>query len=229
MKRLVALAIFLLAGGSVVPSGAQIVGPPIERHAVEFGFMYKWFDRDVQSGPVDELQWEVATLYGRYGAFNRVTLSAEGGVWDVDHPDFPRSYYRRYTMGGGVAVRVFERTSWEVAVTAHYQTVWDNDASSWDFDKRTRGWNANALLARRFVVGGQYLRAWAGPAYVDDRAENFLWGSTEPVVHEPESHWGVVAGGELVLWNHISGLAYALFLDHPQGRLGVAWRLGGGE
>ena len=206
---------------------AQIVSPAIERRAIELGLAYKWFDRDVQSGPVDELKWEVATLYARYGAFDRVTLSAEGGTWDVSHPDFPLSYFRRYTMGGGVAVRALERSPWEVALTAHYQTVFDNDASVWNFDKRTRGWNVDALLARRFSVRNQYLRAWAGPAYVDDRAENSLWGSSEPVVHEPESHWGLVAGGEMVLWNHVSGLAYVLFLDHPQGRMGIAWRIGG--
>jgi hypothetical protein len=208
---------------------AQIVSPTIERRAIELGLAYKWFDRDVQSGPVSELQWEVATLYGRYGAFDRVTFSAEGGVWDVDHPDFPLGYYRRYTMGGGIAVRAFERGAVEVAIAGHYQTVWDNDQTSWDFDKRTRGWNADVLLARRFTPHGQYLRAWAGPAYVNDRAENFLWGASDPVVHEPESHWGVVAGGEMVLWDRVSGLAYVLFLDHPQGRIGLAWRMGGGE
>jgi hypothetical protein len=224
--RLAAIAFLVLARAP--GARAQIVSPTIEHRAFEIGLAYKWFDRDVQSGPVDELKWEVATLYGRYGAFDRVTLSAEGLASDVNHPDFPLGIYRRYTMGGGVSVRVFEQASWEIDVTGHYQTVWDNDASSWDFDKRTRGWNADALVARHFTPGGQYLRAWAGPAYVDDRAENFLWGSSDPVVHEPESHWGIVAGGELVLWNHVSGLAYALFLDHPQGRIGVAWRMGGG-
>lgn len=225
LKALILMTVCLAAA----PLHAQIVSPVIDRHAVELGVAYKWFDRDVESGPVSELNWEVATLYGRYGAFDRVTFSAEGGVWDVDHEDFPLSYYRRYTMGGGVAVRAWERSTWDVSVTAHYQTVFDNDQTSWDFDKKTRGVIVDALVARRFTVAGQYVRAWTGPAYVDDRAENFLWGSTEPVVHEPESHWGLVAGGEFVLWDHFSALAYALFLDHPQARLGMAWRVGGGE
>ena len=168
----------------------------------------------------------MGTFYGRYGAFDRVTLSAEGGVWDVDNADF-HAMYRRYTMGGGISVSVYEKSAWEIAVSGHYQTVWDNDMSGFDFDKRTYGVNVDALAAYRFTPAGQYVRVWAGPTYVDDVAENYLWGSNDPLTHEPETNIGVVAGAECVLWKHVSALAYAIYLDNPQWRLGLAWRIAG--
>jgi hypothetical protein len=128
-------------------------------------------------------------------------------------------------MGGGLSVSALRTAKWDVSASAYYQTVWDNDVSGLDFDKRTRGFNAGAMASRSFAPVNQYLRLWAGPMYVDDLAENYLWGSSEPVRHEPETHWGVATGLETVLWKHVSGLAYAIFLENPQWRVGLAWRV----
>jgi len=226
--RFIAVLVLAAVVSTAVPCFAQIVSPPIGRHGVELGLAHKWFDRDVTPPPVDRIKWDVATIYARYGAFNRVTLSAEGGVWNVDNDEFLNAY-RRYTMGGGVSVAFYETSSWQFSATANYQTVWDNDISGRDFDKRTRGFNVAALAAYDGTFHGQYLRGWGGPTYVDDRAENFPWGTLQAIRHEPDRHWGATVGGECVLWKHVSGLAYVILLEHPQWRFGLAWRVEGSE
>jgi hypothetical protein len=221
------LGAFVIATGALAPR-AQIIAPVLEKHAVELGYAYKWFDRDVPA-PVDEAQWEVASFFGRFGAFDWLTLVAEGGLWGIEHDDFPGQPYSRWVIGGGLSARLYRARHWDLTATVVYSEVYDHDDSDFRFDKRTRGWNAGVLAGSSFMFSGQRLDLWAGPMFVDDLIENYTWGFDEPLTSEPETQWGVAAGAYTVIFDYISGFAYVLYADHPQVRLGIGLRSRGDE
>lgn len=209
------------------PSNAQIVAPLLEKHAVEGGYAYKWFDRDVPS--LDDAQWEVASFFGRFGAFDWLTLSAEGGLWGIENDTAPYQPYTRWVIGGGATAPLYRAQRWNLVATVTYNEVYDHDESDSRFDKRTRGWNAGVLAGTSFDWSGQRLDLWAGPMFVDDLIENYAWGLDDPITSEPETKFGGAAGAYAVLFDYISGFAYVLYADHPQLRLGISVRSRGGD
>ncbi len=223
-----AICVLLCACGAIDATG-QIVAPPMERNAAELGFAYKWFDRDVDSGPISEPQWETATFYMRFAAFDWLTITAEGGSWEITHDDFPTQEYRRFTVGGGAIARAYTRGRWSVDATVTYNEIYDHDESAYMFDKRTSGWNAGALVDCRMTFGGQSLDLWGGPMYVDDSIENYPYGSDDPLESDPDAEWGAAMGASAVFFDYASVFGYVLFLDHPQPRIGLALRLSGDD
>lgn len=223
-------AIFLCAVLCVsVPQSisAQVIAPPMEYKAAELGFTYKWFHRDVETGLIPEPQWETAAFYGRFAASDWLTITAEGGSWEVTHDDFPGQEYKRWTVGGGAVARAYSRGSLSVDATVTYNEIYDHDESTFDFDKRTYGWNAGVILDYGARFAGQSVDFWAGPMYVDDAIENYPYGADQPVRSDPENHWGIAAGAYGLFFDHASVFSYVLFLDHPQARVGLALRFGG--
>lgn len=205
------------------PALAQIMLPTIERRAAEFGYDYKWFDRDATSGPVDELSWEVASLYGRYGAFNRLTILAEGGLWSVDDPNVADRSFTRWVVGGGATLDVCRRGGWSIAAGGAFSEIYDHD-NDYQSDQRIRSWNASLWAQYRFGSDANRLVVWAGPVFVDDVAEIYAWGAKEPIRVDTDTTVGGLAGVSGVLFWYVSGFASVTYVDNVQLRLGVAVR-----
>lgn len=217
------LGAWVFAISASAPSSAQIVAPLLEKHAIEGGYAYKWFDRDFPA-PLHEAAWEVASFFGRFGAFDWLTLSAEWGLWNLDDGAAPDQPYTRWVIGAGATAPLYRAPRWHVVATVAYNEVYDHDGSKSRFDKRTRGWNVGVLAATSIEWSGQRVELWAGPMFVDDVVENYAWGLDEPITSEPDVKFGGAAGAYAVLFDYISGFAYVLHADHPQLRLGVSMR-----
>lgn len=225
--RLSLAFLFVIVG--VGPTSAQIIVPPMPYKSVELGFAYKWFDRDIATGPISEATWQTATFYGRFAASDWLTISAEGGTWEITHDDFPGQEYRRWAVGLGGIARAYTRGRWSIDGTVTYNEIYDHDESAYRFDKRTYGWNAGVLADCRMVFSGQSLDLWSGPMYVDDVIENFPYGADNPIQSDPDTNWGLTLGANAVFFEHASAFGYVLFLDHPQARVGLALRLSGDD
>lgn len=222
-KPLVPATVFLLAAAGVQPCRAQIVAPLLEKHAVEVGYAYKWFDRDVPA-PVDQAEWQAASLFSRFGAFDWLTLSVEGGLWSVEHEGLPDEPYTRWVVGGGVSARVYDARRWTLTATLAYNEIFDHDNSNSRFDKRTRGWNGGVLAGTSLVHAGQRLDVWAGPMFVDDLIQRYAFGVDDPIEVEPDTRFGAAAGAYAVLFDYLSAFGYVLHADHAQFRVGVSVR-----
>ena len=199
----------------------------MNRGAAELGFGYKWFDRDIEEGPISEATWETAVFYARFAGWDWLTISAEGGLWDVEHEDFPGQPYARWTLGAGAVARAYSRGRIAVDATIAYNEIYDHDESAYRFDKRTNGLNVGVALDYRLTYDDHSLDLWAGPMFVEDSIENFAYGTDDPIESEPDANWGAAAGANAVLFKHASVFGYVLFIDHPQVRIGAALRLDG--
>jgi hypothetical protein len=200
---------------------AQIIAPPLERRAVELGYSYKWFDRQVESQ--DNIEWQTASLYARYGGFRRLTLYAEGGLWNLEDTEAATSY-SRWVLGGGFTGLVYQHHRWALDAHFTYNEIYDHDETALRTDHRTYGWNAGLLGRGSFVIKSQRANLYAGPMYVDDVAESYPFSGDDPVQAKPDQHWGVCVGLYATLFDYVSGFAYLLQVDEPQFRFGVALR-----
>jgi hypothetical protein len=221
---LAAIAVMMAA----TPAFAQIMLPTVERRAVEFGYDYKWFDREATSGPVDQLLWEVASLYGRYGAFGRLTILAEGGLWSVDDRNIDDRSFTRWVVGGGATLDVYRHAAWSVAAAGAFSEVYDHD-NDFQSDQRTRSWNVSLWAQVRFGSGAHRLALWAGPVFVDDVAQIYAWGAKDPLLADTDATVGGLAGVSGVLFWYVSGFASVTYVENAQLRLGIAVRSRGVE
>ena len=227
-RRILVATLALLAGMIPCALSAQILLPTTERRAVEFGYAYKWFERDATSGPLERLEWETASLYGRYGALDRMTIHVEGGLWSVDDPDIEDRTFTRWVVGGGASVDVLRRGKWGVAAAASFNEVYDHD-NDYLTDQRTRSWNAALWAQCRLGAGRDRMVLWAGPVYVDDIAEFYPWGGKDPVSADTDNTVGALAGVSGVLFRYVTGFASVTYVEHAQLRLGIAVRSRGVE
>ena len=221
--------IFLLAVAIMVGSTsarAQIVAPGMNPHALDIGYAMRWFHRDVTAPPLDDAQWDVASFYVRLGVFEWLTVTAEAGTWNIEHDDFPGQLFERYVIGGGLAGDIFHSNAWTLSVTASYSEVWDNDETFYSFDKRVYRTIVAAPVSRQMLRGTVGIDLWVAPLFIDDVIENTYFG-TEVFRDEPDQHWGVLAGTELVFWRHATLLLSAQYVDYAEGLAGVAFRIGG--
>lgn len=225
IHRLLLSVGLLIASASVAT--AQIMGVNLNRGALQMGYMHKWFHREMEPNMPAEMRWEVGTYFLRYGGFDWLTLSFEGGLLEFENDDFVGLKYRRFAVGAGVVTRFYRYRNWNLSGSFHYNEVWDHDDSPNHFHKRTRGTIAGLQIDRTFGYRGQSLALWMGPAYVVDVGENYPWDSTTPIRNESSSNFGIVGGAELVLFRHLAGIAYVVYADHLQPRLGVAYQVGG--
>lgn len=213
---------------TAVPCGAQVVATPLDRRGVEAGFAYKWFQRDVTSGQTPEVEWEVATLYGRYGASDWLSLCAEGGLWEVGHEESARDF-QRWAVGVGLCARLYQRGPWLLFANGTLNEVYDLDKSSTRSDEVTRSWTLAALVARSFGAGSYRLNVFAGPMFVADRAQVYTFDAATPVDLETDPRLGIAVGADGWVLRYVGGFAYVLYAEHPQLRLGVSVRSFGGR
>lgn len=223
------LAVLAVGALTAAPCRAQIVAPPMEKKAAELGFAYKWFHRDITSGQVSDISWDVGTLYMRYGASRRITFALEGGLWGIDAPDGADRSFTRWTVGAAVSASVVSRERWRLLATATFNDVYDLDQSSNNSDEKTRSWTAALLLDVPVLSGAHRVDVWAGPMFVDDLTEVFPFGSVEPVRLESDRTIGASAGVHAVVFDVVSAFAYGVYADHLQARIGAAIRLHRGE
>lgn len=204
---------------------AQVPGPLLDRGVFEVGYTYKWFHRDMEPHPPVDKDWEVGALYVRYGLVRLVTVSLEGGVWEVTHREFEGMDYLRYTLGGGITVGLFEVRGILLSGSYHYNEVMDRDRSRFQFHKSTRG----ELLTIQAETGLRIRRidatAWGGPAYANDESLNYLWGWSDPLRDESSDNWGVIAGVDAVAFDRLTFSAHVLYADYWQPRMQFGVRL----
>jgi opacity protein-like surface antigen len=218
----------LLAIAVTTPSSAQVISPVLDRNTFEFGYAYRWCHRDATPPPLDEIRWEVATLYVRFGAFDWLSVTFEGGLWNMENDDFPFQAFDRVVVGGGLTGRLWKREAWALSASLNYTEIWDDDVSAYGFDKRVYRIAAMTPISRRFFERAP-TDLWVGPCYIDDTIENYRYNDTSPIRDEPETHWGLAGGVQTALWDHVALIGYAQYVDHVEGLLSLAFRVGGDE
>jgi hypothetical protein len=207
------------------PAPAQVLGPTLSNGEAELGYTYRWYDRDLEPRVTPETEWEVASFYFRYGAYDRVTLMLEAGLWSIDHPDFPTHDYSRYVVGGGLAVRCWEYRRVTFSAVGQYSEVTDYDESSSHFHHRTRNVTAGVQAEYAFSLRRQRLGVWGALLYVYDDARTFLWGTNSTLHSESQDNFGAGAGADLRLFEFLGGFAHLLYADHVQARVGIMLRV----
>ena len=214
------LAVFvLLSAGS--NARAQVMGPALERHALEFGFVYKWYERDFESMYVGREDWSAGALYFKYGVCRWATLSVEGGISAVHHDDFPDNDYRRYTIGTGLTARVYERPGFRIEASGHYSEIFDHDRSDNQFHKNTRDIVAAIQFEGVGTIRDQQIVFWIGPAYVYDQVRQYPWRTHEPVKGDTSANFGVIIGTNVLLFDRIDVFFNGVYADAFQPRLGA--------
>ena len=146
------------SGSSASPvslARAQVMSPSLERHTLEIGCMYKWYERDFESSSIGREDWSSGTVYLRYGACRWATISFEGGASTVHNDDFEDIDYRRYTIGGGLTVPCYRRADWQVEAAGHYSEIFDHDRSENEFQKNVRDFVFAIQVERFFAVRDQ--------------------------------------------------------------------------
>lgn len=200
---------------------AQVMGPALERHALEFGFIYKWYERDFESMYVGQEDWSAGALYFKYGVCRWATLSVEGGISTVHHDDFPDNDYRRYTIGTGLTALFYKRSGFRVEMAGHYSEIFDHDRSDNQFHKNTR----DIVVAIQFEgfreIRDHEIGFWIGPAYVYDQVREYPWRTYEPVKGDTSNNLGVIVGTNVLLFDRINVFFNGVYADAFQPRVGA--------
>jgi hypothetical protein len=227
VRRLTAVAFLfplaVLAAGE--PASAQVLAPPLGDGEAEVGYTYKWYHRDLEPRVTPEMRWEVGSFYFRYGAYNRVTLMLEAGLWSINHQDFPTHDYTRYTVGGGVSVRVWEFQWVRLSAVGQYSEVMDYDQSKSQFHHRTRNFTAGVQGEHSLWLRKQQLSLWGALLYVYDDGRTYLYGTDSTLHFESDGNLGVGAGVDLLLFKVLGGFAHLVYADYVQARVGVLLRV----
>lgn len=213
-----ALSVFLLPLGSTM---AQVVGPALERHTLEFGVTYKWYERDFDTMYVGQEDWSAGALYFKFGACRWATVSIEGGISTVNHDDFPGTDYKRYTIGAGLTSLLYDGSGFRVEAAGHYGEIFDHDRSDSQFHKNTRGVVVAVQFEGVFVWREQEILLWAGPAFVYDQVRQYPWRSYEPIKGDTSNKFGIVIGTNLLLFDRVDVFVNGVYADAFQPRLGA--------
>lgn len=206
-------------------ANAQVAGPVLERGVFEAGYTYKWFHRDMEPHPPVDKDWEVGALYVRYGLVRSLTISLEGGVWNVTHEDFEGMDYLRFTLGGGFTAGLFEVRDILLSGSYYYNEVFDYDRSPAQFNKNTRGETLTIQAEKWFEISRFDLAVWGGPAYVKDTSRNYIWGTNDPLLDESTENWGIIAGLNAVAYDRVTVAGYVLYANYWQPRFQLGVRL----
>ena len=223
-----AVLVVLMVAAVVIPAPtalAQVLGPTLDNGDAELGYTYKYYHRDLEPKLTPETKWEVGSFYFRYGAYDWVTLMLELGLWSINHEEFPEHNYTRYTVGGGVSVRLWKYRGVRLSALGQYSEVRDYDKSDLHFHHRTRNVTAGVQAEHSFWLRKQRLALWGALLYVYDDARTYLWGTQSTLQFESQNNVGVGAGADLLLFDVVGGFAHLVYADYVQARLGVMLRV----
>jgi hypothetical protein len=221
MKARITL-IFLAAALLVATcTEAQVMGPILERHTLEIGVTYKWYDRDFESTYIGQEDWSAGAIYFKWGACRWATFDFEGGISTVSHDDFPDNNYRRYTFGGGITARLYRGKWFDVGLSGHYSEIFDHDRSDNQLHKNTRNITSVLQIEKEFDIRDQRLTVWGGPAFVFDQSRQYPWGSSDPIRDETSNNFGFVVGLNAVVFDRLALFANGVYADAFQPRLGA--------
>ena len=223
MQKLSLAVIFVVVSIATL-SQAQVVSPSLERHALEVGFVYKWYERDFHSGFIGREDWSSGAVYLRYGACRWATISFEGGISNVHDDAFEGIDYRRYTIGGGLTVPCFRRADWRIEAASHYSEIFDHDRSENELQKNVRDFVVAIQVERFFSVRDQSVTLWGGPAYVYDQSLQYPGGTYIPVEDDTSHNLGFVVGANAVLFGRVAVFSHGIYADTFQPRLGIGFQ-----
>lgn len=222
--RAIALTAIVAVAFSAAPVRSQVLGPGLERHRLEVGYTFKWYERDFESRYLGQEDWSTGAFYIRYGVCRWATMSFEGGIWTVEDDDFAGIDYERYTLGGGLTVRLWERPDWRIEISGHYSEIFDHDPSATQFHKNVRDMTAVLQVERTVPVRDQELIVWAGPAVVYNQSRQYPWQTTESVKNDTSNNLGFALGMNALLFERVDVFAHGVYADTFQPRLGAAVR-----
>ncbi len=219
-------AVWVLAAALLGASTAhaQVLGLALERHTLEIGYTYKWYERDFESDFLGKEDWSSGVFYFRYAACRWATISFEGGIWNLDHDDFEGIDYRRYAFGGGLTALLWRGAAWRVGASGHYSEIFDHDRSANRLHKNVRDITAAVHVERSFAVRNQTLAVWAGPAVVYNQSRQYPWQSTDPVRHDTSDNLGFAVGLNATLFGRLSLFSHGVYADTFQPRIGAGYR-----
>jgi hypothetical protein len=198
-----------------------VLNPALERHTLEVGYIYKWYERDFESEFMGREDWSSGAVYLRYGACRWATISLEGGISTVHSDDFNGIDYRRYTIGGGLTVPCFRRAGWRIEAASHYSEIFDHDRSQSQFHKNVRDLVVAIQVEKSISVRDLSLVLWAGPAYVYDQSLQYPWGTYIPVKDDTSRNLGFVVGANAVLFGRVNVFSHGIYADTFQPRVGM--------
>jgi hypothetical protein len=225
--RIAATAVLVVVlSAMVMPPGAcaQVMGPTIERHDLELGYMFKWYERDFESAYLGQEEWSAASFYLKYGTCRWATLTFEGGLWSVTDDEFPNNDYRRYVFGVGITSLLYSSPKFGIGVSGHYSEVFDHDRSRDQFHKNMRNITAAIQIQTAWQLRRTEIVLWGGPALIYDQSRQYPWQSSEPVRNETSGNFGLVLGVNFLFVEHISAFGYVAYADALQPRLGAGYR-----
>ena len=221
MKTRTTLMLITLLVLTVVSAEAQVMGPILDRHVLEVGYTYKWYERDFESTFLGREDWSAGAFYFKFGACRWATFAFEGGISTVHDDDFPDIDYRRYTIGGGITAKAYRGSWFDISLSGHYSEIFDHDRSENQLHKNTRNIIAALQIEKGFDIGGQWLMVWGGPAFVYDQSRQYPWGTSNPVKNETSNNFGFVIGVNSTLFNRLDIFAHGVYADAFQPRIGA--------
>jgi hypothetical protein len=220
LSGLILLATMLGAG----PAGAHILGPELQSGEAEIGFGHIWFHRDMTLSKAKEFEWEDNTLFMRYGVLSWLTVFGEGAYWDrSDNDRFPGRDYTTYRVGAGATCRLVEIERWRLTGSFYYGRSFWFDRASTRYHKEVTSTVVAVSVERTFVLRGQPVTLWGGPAFVADDYAEFPWGSYAETRWDSEDDAGAMAGFHLRLLRHIVVSSYVAYSGYLQPRIMVGY------
>lgn len=220
IRRFLYIVVILLACAAPL-AHAQILSPALDRHKLEIGYTHKWYERDFETVYLGETSWSAGAIYLRYGTCRWATLTFEGGISNVHHPDFEDMDYRRYTIGAGLTAIAYRWSTYRIDVSGHYSEIFDHDRSENQLHKNIRDLTFAIQVEKFFTVDEQSVVLWAGPAYVYNQSRQYPWQSSTPVKNDTSGNFGFVFGANVVLFERLSLFTHGVYAGEIKPRVGI--------
>jgi hypothetical protein len=201
-------------------SGAQVPGPVIPVRVFEIGVVQKTFHRDMIDQDYD---WNIISLFVRYGICSSITISAESFIHDKDDKKFPDRDYYDYVFGIGITAGGVSFKGVCPALSVHYNERLSFDRSEFRYHKNTRGIIGAIQLEREFNMWNQNIRIWLGPAFVYDIIYQYPTNGSI-VLCKSKNNFGFICGTNILFIKHFDCFAHVVYANYWQPRFGIGFR-----
>ena len=203
---------------------SQILGPTLDKGQFELGYTIKFFHRDLADNYI--LDWWSTAIFGRYAINKWLTISGEG-IIGLEYPS-QSSYsdYRGVGTGAGLVVDIIQIKHFQVSLSSHYfEILWFDRQQTYPH-QNTRSLIAAFQIQRKFVYLGQEINIWLAPSYIEDTDLTYYpFPPGYPgIENSAQNKFGVVAGGDFVLFEHIHQFLHLVYADYIQPRFGVGFQ-----